>query len=684
MAKPSRKKEAVLRPLTAESAEALLSGGDDYEEKMTALYLLNMMKATLPSSPVAYKICTAFESNRDFIGGDIDTSEFPYKKKSGTAKTAYPMKNKPERNAVDARDWEFLKSRLEADLEGFNPMENQSTSVKNLRVLSKSLYLNELETDLLTFLHTVGNNARFTSFVQDIIGSDRTRIPALTARLLGRNEEITNVTACFESKSTLINCGLLDLAEIDDEDELFHQVEYTIQHLISTPELDPSMFVESVLGKPAVSDLTVGDFSSLSQDIEEICKIIKKAVADGETGINILLHGPAGSGKTALAGAIAAELNLSLFAVGEDEDAPDEKGGASRHRLNKVFQGHSFLKGRKNAILLFDEIEDLLIKGTDTDKKADTQSKIIVNRLMENNPVVTIWAGNDPDKFHESLRQRFAYSLYVDYPPMMIRKKVWEKQLALKGAQLPDKDVTYLARQFMAPPRMIANAIRLAKMTEVTVPAIENFLKSSSKITYGDADAVRSGTSISEKFDLALINYEQAKENKVKSIVASGSSPRPYSMLVTGKPGTGIRSLGRYLAENAVMNTAEWDMGALVAPNPMMPPEVKIRRAFQAANDSRNLLIISNIEALSSDPQSSSARWNEGGLADIFMECAYDHRLPMIVSSYQTDIEIPNLIKSVFSLELKVGVLTPDQCRLAYQTYFGAEAGGSPGVAAGL
>lgn len=665
--------------LTEERADALLSGTDeDYLDKLRSGYLLNLMNSTPMESPFAHKICSGFDVVNSVIPDFTDDkSGFPFKKKTAGNTSAYPNRHRPERNSVDKRDWDFLTERLQDHLKNFDPGEDKSVMVDNLEVLAKHLMLSELDTEILIFFAVVNENPLFKTMARHMIGDEPSRLPAALSRFLGKPKEVSAISACLEQKSVLMNCGLLNFFADGDEDVFFHDLEEDIKALISVPELDPATFVEGVLGKPTSADLEIADFAANKDDIEMICQIISNALKNGEEGINILLFGPPGSGKTAMAASIAKHLDLSMFAVGEDEDqnlSHEENKTSSRHRLNKLFQAHSFLKGNTKAILFFDELEDLLIKGTDSSKKSDTESKIVVNRLLETNPVVTIWAGNDPDKFPESFRQRFSYVVYVGYQPMMTRKKVWEKRLEMKNMVLPPQDVVYLARHYSAPPRMIANAIKMASLTDNTVENIENFLKSSSKITNGDSEAIRATNSISEKFDPELMNYDGAKDNRLKAI--SGPSPRPYSLLLRGKPGTGVKSLARYLAEGAIMNTAEHDMRSLIEPNPMAPPEAKIRYAFQAANDSKELLVISNIDALAIDAKSSSANWNESGLAEVFMECAYNHRGPMIASCYNTDIEIPGFVTAVFSHDIELKSLSEEQSGLAYKTYFGKEYSG--------
>lgn len=665
--------KAATGAFTAEAAEALLNGSENYTEYLSQVYLLNLLKATDAQSPLAYRICGAFENYSNSFGflneGYSGKNQFPRKAIVGESKRAYPTTNRPIWGSVDPKDWAHLVSYFEKSVENFKGDLKPSVSFENLKHISEILHLGDVEKDVLNFLH-VAYHPEIFAITRGLVGDDKSRLPSLISRFINHPLEVKRIFEALGPNSPLVNTGILELSDPDDTDEMFPKIDENIRQVLLIPNVDKSTIVENVLGSPTKAELSTGDdFSYLAKEIEFLKSIIKNAVKNGEKGVNILLHGPAGSGKTELSKAIAAELGLSLYSVGETDEGIEET--SAQKRVGKLLMAHSFLKDTKDTILLFDEIEDLLNKGTDTDKKADTFSKIVVNRLIENNPVVTIWAGNDPEKFHDSVRQRFTYSLYVDYPPVLMRKKVWDKQLSLREMELPKEDIAHLARKYQAPPRIIANAIKSASLSDKSVESIELSVRASSLITYGGSDALETGAGVSDKFKLELLNYGEGKENYVGAIIASGSKPRPYSLVMRGVPGSGLASMSRYLAEVGAMNPAEADMRALTASNPFASPEKKIRDAFRQAADSKNILIVSNLDVLSENPEKSNSRWQNAGLTSVFMDCLYHHNLPVIATIYNPDRELPEFMRDAFTLDLKFQPLSQDQCALAYETYFG-------------
>ena len=84
--------------------------------------------------------------------------------------------------------------------------------------------------------------------------------------------------------------------------------------------------------------------------------------ARGAAGVNVLIYGPPGTGKTELARTLAAEAGADLYAVGE-VDADGEEPSRS-DRLSALRRAQRLLARRGDALLLFDEMEDLFAEAS--------------------------------------------------------------------------------------------------------------------------------------------------------------------------------------------------------------------------------------------------------------------------------------------------------------------------------
>ncbi|MDT1823478.1 AAA family ATPase, partial [Acinetobacter baumannii] len=75
---------------------------------------------------------------------------------------------------------------------------------------------------------------------------------------------------------------------------------------------------------------------------------------------NIFLHGAPGTGKSEMARAMAAELGCELFEVASEDSDGDPVLGERRLRAFRAAQSF-FCK--RNALILFDEVEDVFNDG---------------------------------------------------------------------------------------------------------------------------------------------------------------------------------------------------------------------------------------------------------------------------------------------------------------------------------
>ncbi len=72
------------------------------------------------------------------------------------------------------------------------------------------------------------------------------------------------------------------------------------------------------------------DYDHVTADRDLIAGVLKGAVDSGASGVNILLYGPPGSGKTELAKVAALAAGADLFATGEAVGGDGESDRSER------------------------------------------------------------------------------------------------------------------------------------------------------------------------------------------------------------------------------------------------------------------------------------------------------------------------------------------------------------------
>ena len=243
--------------------------------------------------------------------------------------------------------------------------------------------------------------------------------------------------------------------------------------------------------------------------------LIQGASLEGARGINILLFGPPGSGKTELAKLAAAAADVSLYAAGEEQFSGREISRSERLSDLAFFQ--RLLAGSLDTAILFDEFEDvawqLINRGG---------SKLYLNRLLETNPVPVIWTSNNIFEIDAAVLRRMSLIVELKAPPIRQRERILRRLANRYEVELDDHDVLDLARRLPATPAVLENALRAAKLSGGGRDALER--AASGLIRALSGGGARPAVSVTD-FDPALTCANMDLTALVKHIAASPTSP---------------------------------------------------------------------------------------------------------------------------------------------------------------
>jgi SpoVK/Ycf46/Vps4 family AAA+-type ATPase len=320
----------------------------------------------------------------------------------------------------------------------------------------------------------------------------------------------------------------------------------------------------AVFTRPATkSELTLNDFAFVDEDAQVLCALLRHAVARKEAGVNVLLYGPPGTGKTELAKVCAAAAGLELYEVEYADRDGHSLSGRDRYRSLQISQ--VFLKGGRDVVLLFDEVEDvfppisseaaqLIARMDSTDAGAGGMSgsvsgKAWVNQILETNPVPVIWVTNRIEQIDPAFRRRFQYHLQLKSPPPGAREALVAR--ALGGAPVGAAFVARLAERRGLTPAQIRTAVRFAQLAGGDNADREGFEQLVQR-QLGNADKAlgsggeRGARPVVTAYDLSLLNVESRFE--VPRIVEALRRRGHGSLCFHGAPGTGKTALAEHIA----------------------------------------------------------------------------------------------------------------------------------------
>jgi AAA+ superfamily predicted ATPase len=518
--------------------------------------------------------------------------------------------------------------------------------------------LDDAERALLVILVAAERLSRVSTLLQ-IAGRHGFDIPALLGEGagFGPEEAIRRVrrSAALRLELASFRANRAGVAEVD--------LSWTLERFLDrAPDEDAGM-IDLLVGPRQQARLALADFGR-PDDVDFLVRLLKGALADGAAGINILIHGPPGTGKTELACSLAAAVGAPLHAVGEiDED------GAEPNRWERVGAlrlAQRILGGRTAAILLFDEMEDLIgdsqPSGGDWFAKRPG-SKVFVNRMLETNPVPVIWTTNAIGNVDGAILRRMSFVLKLDLPNPGAGRRMLDRVAAEEGVVPGTRFDPLLASapETATVLRVAARAARLAEDKDAGARSAESLVR-----------ALRGGElalSAPERFDPDLFESDIPIEPLLASVADSGA--HDVSLLLSGPPGTGKTALAHHLAraldrplivKRASDLLSRWVGGT----------EAAIADAFAEARQRDGVLLFDEADSLLFDRASARTSWEVSQVNEL-LTWLDRHPLPVVAATnHAWKLDPATLRRFVFKLQL--GPLGRAKAARAFERFFGLPA----------
>lgn len=353
-----------------------------------------------------------------------------------------------------------------------------------------------------------------------------------------------------EADSPLLSSGLVRLDHtVRDLDSKLDVID-GLSGIMLTSHDSAERLIARFVRPVAEGSLTLADFPHLHRDAEVLTAYLRQSLAAGASGVNVLLYGPPGVGKTEFVQALAATLGIQLYEIGFADDDGDPICGAARLRAYSFCQ--RLLARRRNALLMFDEIEDVFQAGDspialfDGGGRCRTAGKAWINRALENNPVPALWISNSVDHIDPAYLRRFDYSVEFPIPPQRVRQNIVRHYL---GELAPSPEwLAALAANDRLTPAQLQRAARVARLVgagdpQRAIAVVEQTLQRSAQLLQQPRPLAHSRRPTA--YDPSLIN---ADVDPSRLLVGLRRRPQA-SLCFYGPPGTGKSELARYLAE---------------------------------------------------------------------------------------------------------------------------------------
>jgi SpoVK/Ycf46/Vps4 family AAA+-type ATPase len=541
----------------------------------------------------------------------------------------------------------------------------------NVGFARKEFALDDTDTEILLLLVRYECNPELQGFADAVLERLRSPVDAVAALLAIERQEVRQRLSCG---GRLIDGGLICLQE-QELGPLEHELAGRSGCLRLLPTLRAVMYrtchsleqwAGALLGEPLTTPLSWDDFEHVGPLRDLAARAIFGAIKADAAGLNVMLHGPVGTGKTEFAKALARQAGVLIWSVGETDEEGEEPSRSERLAALKLAQ--RLLTKRRGAVLLLDEAEDVL--ATDMMNSPPFQvgngrhSKVYLNRLLECNPVPVIWACNDVLAMDPAVLRRMTLAVEIKTPGRVARRRIWQQALKEAGLALPTEAVERLANRHAVPAAVVANALRAAVLAGGGEPEVEEAIGGVSPLL-GIGPAV--AESDDSDFDPALVQCDVDLSRLAERLARPGAS-RQWSLCISGPTGTGKTQFVRHLAGRLGMEVMPQRASDLLSMW-VGGSEKQIAGAFQAARARNALLVIDEADSLLADRREAVRSWEVTQVNEMltWME---SHPLPFVCTTNLVD-RLDRASLRRFTLKLKFKPLSGGQARLAFERFFG-------------
>lgn len=475
---------------------------------------------------------------------------------------------------------------------------------RNIELLGGLLGLLRAEREVLRFAALTLHRSPLRACMRSLERMTPRGLALLLSKVLDTPEAET--IQALERTGTLRRLGLLRLDRSVYVDE---------SPLMLLEHLDEQLFeahgsVQSLLHGFAqlarAPQLTVDDYPHLRGDIDLLVRLLRAAVAGQERGVNVLLHGPSGTGKSELSRVLAGAVGAALHDV--RVEGLDGKVLGAYERL-AAFQLCQRLASHSGpSLVLFDEVEDVFrspVQELFEDQAGAGHDKGYMTRLLEENPVPAIWVCNSIEAMDPAIRRRYDLVIEVPTPPERVRRSILQRYLGPLKVQGDWLD--RMSSDESLTPAHAERAVRVTRL--VRSEGVDETTRTLDRVLRGSLALTRTTPAPSRRqralgYDLALLRTDPPLEPLLASLQHRPSA----TVCLHGPPGTGKTAFAAYLAQQLQKPLLVRRASELLGPY-VGQTEANLAGAFQRATQDGAVLFLDEVDSFLQRRELADRQW---------------------------------------------------------------------------
>ncbi len=478
------------------------------------------------------------------------------------------------------------------------------------------------------------------------------RLHGILGAMLGH--DASTVQAALDAGAPLSRAGLMtvSLKRGNDAGLVFEVSAFS--DILTEHHDDGATLIKKLVDVSPPAELTMADFDHVLADLSLLRAYLTKALQCRMQGVNVLVWGPVGTGKTQIARVVAQELGATLYQVGVAQQAGSALGRKGRFESYMLTQ--ALLQDRSEALVLFDEVEDAFPgMYLRLHSESPSRDKGWTNRLLEENPIPAFWITNDISQIDAAFLRRFDIIVELPIPPKRTRRQMLARHLDAVAVSEQWLD-GWAADEDVAP----ADMARAAKVVRAIAPKesalaeqnLDRLLNSQMLVRRGPKPAVyRQGPGT---YDLSCVNTDADM-----ALLAASFRIRPHGTIcMYGQPGTGKTAFAAWLAESLdkplIHKRASDLLGMYLGQT-----EANIAKMFRQATSEQAVLLLDEADSFLRDRRTAQRPWEVSQVNELLVQMEAFQGIFLCATNLLDQLD-PAAFRR-FAVKVKFDVLTADQ-----------------------
>ena len=534
---------------------------------------------------------------------------------------------------------------------------------ENVELFSKTFGFSQVEKALFTFI--VLTQCCTTLLNHYVRWFDCSHNISLIASIFSCATEIPEheiYDLLTEKKGNLFQVLDLDLDDNNSDIEDFFRCKRGLNFFSITSTKLAKKDIEALFFSEApTSELSLNDYQHIPEIGETLLPYLRYALAHAKAGVNVLLYGAPGTGKTQLTRALGQVLSTPVFEIVNHTVKEERNSRESVDRLHAWEIANSFVDEKSPALFVLDESEDIFLAGLNFYNGAPIrENKAEINHLLESNIHPTLWLTNSLRGMDSAMLRRFDLVIEVTQPTVEQRLAIIDKCV---GELLSEDMKGRLARTENLSPGVISRTVSVLKALEK--PSQEERDKKMLTLINSVLEVQNAGivapklAPVDTVYDTTFVHTDVDLAGIARGMKAHASA----RLCLYGPPGTGKTAyaqwLAKYLKKSLIQKKSSDILSKWVGGT-----EANIAKAFEQAKRENAILLIDEADSFLQDRSKSSHSWETTQVNEMLTQMESFEGIFIATTNLVETLDAASLRR--FDLKAKFDYLSEDQALALY------------------